>query len=383
MLYICSVKDTSQNPFPVSGYHGAALFCDRASETRTLVQNALNGINTTLLSERRMGKTGLIHHAFESLRKKKAQGIYIDIYASESLRDLINLLATAILKVFPEKKSIGRKFMILLKSLRPVISFDPLNGSPEVSFTFSQDKQYSQSLGSLLTFLEQQDQHIVIAIDEFQQILFYPEKNVEAMLRSHIQQLKRVHFIFSGSSQHMLADMFGNAKRPFFSSTQSMYLAPIPGKEYASFIRDKFTSGKRVMQDDALNFILEWTRRHTYYTQAFCNRLYAGSEKKITLDTVKHEASAMLTDNEAVFYQYRNLLTNNQWQLLRAIAREEKVYQPSSKHFIRQYELGSPANVQRALEALLNKEMIYRQKDEKGFYYQVYDCFLSRWLESK
>lgn len=83
-LYICSmITDDKQNPFPVSGYYGPAMFCNRKNETRLLISNALNGVNTTLLSERRMGKTGLIHHVFHSMAKKKAKGIYIDIYATQ------------------------------------------------------------------------------------------------------------------------------------------------------------------------------------------------------------------------------------------------------------------------------------------------------------
>jgi DNA-binding MarR family transcriptional regulator len=375
--------EDKSNPFPVSGYHGTSLFCDRDAETKLLVSNALNGVNTTLLSERRMGKTGLIQHVFTSLKKKKAQGIYIDIYATQSLRDFINQLATAILKVYPEKHSLGKKFMLLLKSFRPTLSFDPLSGSPEVSFDFAQARQYEQSLGGLFSFLEKQGSPCVLAIDEFQQVTFYPEKNIEALLRSHIQQLKNVHFIFSGSSQHLLSDMFGNTKRPFFSSTRSLYLGPIPADKYSTFISLKFSERKRQISPEAIAFILEWTRRHTYYTQALCNKLFAAGHKKTNLSIAQNTALELLRENEPVFFQYRSLLTPNQWQLLRAIAGEDKVYKPSAMSFMQKYALGTPANVQRSLEALLNKEMVYKQKDEEGFYYRVYDCFLARWLEKK
>jgi len=384
MLYICGMAtEDNLNPFPVSGYHGNTLFCDRETETKLLISNAQNGINTTLLSERRMGKTGLIQHVFASLEKKKTKGIYIDIYATQSLKDFTNQLATAILKVYPEKHSIGKKFLLLLKSFRPTLSFDPLSGAPEVSFDFAQTKQYEQSLGGLFNFLEKQNTPIVIAIDEFQQITFYPEKNIEALLRSYIQHLKHVHFIFSGSSQHLLSDMFGNTKRPFFSSTQSLYLGPISTDKYATFIALKFTEHKRQIAPDAIAFILEWTRQHTYYTQALCNKIFATGLKKISLQSAQQCAAVLLLENEPVFYQYRTLLTPKQWLLLRAIAGEDKVYQPSAGHFIQKYQLGTPANVQRSLEALLTKEMVYKQKDEKSFYYRVYDCFLARWLEKK
>jgi AAA+ ATPase superfamily predicted ATPase len=379
--YIYSMNEI-KNPFPVSGYYGAALFCDREEETKRLVTNVRNGINTTLLSIRRMGKTGLIWHVFETLKKdKKIRCIYIDIYATQSLKDFTNQLAAGILKAFPEKQNLGKKFMNVLKGFRPIISFDGLTGEPEVSFDFSTPKQNEQSLAGVFSFLETQDVRIVIAIDEFQQVVLYPEKNTEALLRTLIQPLKNVQFIFSGSNKHMLSDIFSNSKRPFFSSTQPLYLAPIPERIYLSFIAELFKKHKRKIQEDALTFIGNWTRLHTYYTQVICNKIYSTEIKDITLAVVQHTCSELLNEQATVFLQYRNLLTTVQWNLLKAIAKEDKVYQPSAKSFIAKNEIGTPANVQRALEALMNKEMIYRERDEKGNYYRVYDCFLSRWLE--
>jgi len=370
------------NPFPVSGYYGTALFCDRVEETKRLVSNVKNGVNTTILSIRRMGKTGLIWHVFETLKKdKKIQSIYIDIYATQTLRDFTNQMAAGILKAFPERQNLGKQFMAFIKGFRPVISFDGLTGEPEVSFDFSTPKQNEQSLAGLFSFLESRKSKIVIAIDEFQQVALYPEKNTEALLRTFIQPLKNVQFIFSGSNKHMLADIFSNSKRPFFSSTQALYLAPIPETTYTVFIADLLKKNKRKIHADALAFIAHWTRLHTYYTQVICNKLYATEVKEITLALVQQICSELLNEQATVFLQYRNLLTAIQWNLLKAIAKDDKVYQPSAKNFIAKNDIGTPANVQRALEALMNKEMIYRDRDENGNYYRVYDCFLSRWLE--
>jgi hypothetical protein len=370
------------NPFPVMGYYGAALFCDRQQETKLLQSNALNGINTILLAERRMGKTGLLHHTF-NLQPNKCTGIYVDIFATTCLKDFTNVLASAILQAYPEKKSIGKKLLITLKSLRPIFSFDSLSGVPEVSFDFAQAKQFEHSLTQLLKFLDAQNKIIIIAIDEFQQILQYPEKNVEAYLRTLIQQLKNVRFIFSGSSQHLLADMFNNVKRPFFSSSQSLYLNEINATLYFNFIKEKFNNHKKNISPEAIDFILEFTHRHTYYTQALCNKIFSTGLKKIEIADAQRAANKILNENEAIYFQYRSLLTTNQWQLLTAIAKSDKVYQPSAKKFIQQYHLGTPANVQRSLESLLNKEMIFSKKDDTGNYYRVYDCFLLRWLASK
>src|SRR5688572_18885526 len=272
------------NPFPVTVYHGPEYFCNRQVETRRLSDNAMNGVHTTLLSIRRMGKTGLIQHLFHKLdSRKEVYCLYADIYASQMQKDLINQLSSAVLKTFPPKKNIGKKVMNFITGLRPVISYDNLTGQPEVSFQFTQARQQEQSLESLLQFLDTLDAIIIIAIDEFQQISHYPEKNTEALLRTLIQSLKNTRFIFSGSSRHILTQIFTGSKRPFFGSAQMLELKSINRQEYGGFIIRKFWDHRRKIDDEALEFICEWTRLHTYYTQAVCNRLFAEGHSKIKI----------------------------------------------------------------------------------------------------
>jgi AAA+ ATPase superfamily predicted ATPase len=371
------------NPFPVSAYHGPEFFCNREDETRQLITHAHNGVNTTLLSIRRMGKTGLIQHAFNKMAQKaEMECVYVDIYATQNLKEFTNYLNSAVLRALPEKKPIGKKFLDWMKGFKPVISYDPISGQPDVSFEYSVPRQYEQSLQSLFEFLDRQDTKILIAIDEFQQITQYPEKNVEALLRSFIQKLKNVHFIFSGSSEHLLNELFNNSKRPFFASTQLIHLKSIKENLYRNFIAAHFENNKRKISREALDFILAWTRCHTYYTQALCNRMFSTGLKQIEIEHVHEECGKMLSENEASYYIYRNLLAPMQWALLKAIAKEEKVYHPTARQFLQAHRVGTPANVQRALEALLTKEMVFVSQDEEGKYYQVYDCFLSRWLEN-
>jgi len=329
-----------------------------------------------------MGKTGIIYHIFDELSKKnEIKCLYADLYASQSLKDLTEQTALAIYHAFPEKQSPGKKFMKLLKSMSPVLSFDPLSGQPEIRFEYVQTKQYEHSLSALFSFLEEQQKSILFAMDEFQQVANYPEKNTEALLRSMIQTLKNIHFIFSGSNKHLMHEVFNNQKRPFFASTQMLYLQAIPADKYLPFIRQKFEDNKRSIDEEALQFIAAWSRLHTWYTQVLCNRLYASKIKNIELKNVKSVCDVLLKESEGTFFQYRNLLTTGQWQFLKAIALEDTLYQPSSKEFMLKHKITSPGNVQRFINALLNKEMIYQSEEDGKSYYRVYDCFLSRWLE--
>lgn len=374
-----------ENPFLVKGYIDATYFCDREEETQLLIERAKNGINTMLFSIRRMGKTGLISHVFTQIEENNQyKGIYIDIYATQNLSEFNHILAGSVLRALPSNKSIGKKFLEMLKGFRPVISYDSYTGNPEISFDFKTQQEYETSIYRIFEFLENQKQHIVIAFDEFQQIANYPEKNTEALLRTIIQQLQNVSFIFSGSQKHILIELFNSSKRPFFASTQPMYLPSIPTEKYFEFIQRTFKNYNIQIDDPEINFILDWTKKHTYYTQAFCNKLFSlfSKKKRITMQEINICCDTLLKEQEIVFYQYRNLLTSNQWQLLGAIAKEDEISEPTSYAFVAKYNLGNASSVRRSLLALIEKEMIVELvSNENKSRYRLYDGFLSRWLE--
>ena len=213
------------NPFIITGYQGNEYFCDRENETKSLLENLVNGRSTTLTSIRRMGKTGLIRHCLANL-PDDFTGIYVDILPTENMNDLLNALVSAIINTIPEKSSPGKKVLEFIKSLRPVITYDPLTGQPQVTIDI-RPGETTRHIASVLQNLENYPQSIIIAIDEFQQILKYPEQNADAWLRSMIQTLGNVRFIFSGSQQHLMAELFNDPKRPFYQSTSFLRIDKI------------------------------------------------------------------------------------------------------------------------------------------------------------
>ncbi len=370
------------NPFITVGYVSKDYFCDREHELKHLLRNVENDINTTIISARRFGKSALIYRFFEELEQKKDHiCIFTDMYASQSLKDFTETLALAVFKKFPEKKGFGKRFFDFLKGFRPMITYDVLTGQPEVHFEFVRPKDCEQTLKGILSLLDEQQTNIVLAIDEFQQVANYPEENAEALLRTIIQTLKNTRFVFSGSNRHLMTEIFNTAKRPFFSSTQMIGLTAIHHKKYKDFIHNKFEERKREIDDDAVDFILSWTLLHTYYTQIICKNVFARKEKRITVDIVKQVCEEQLNLQHITYIQYRNLLSPVQWQLLIAIAKEGKLYTPQAKDFLLKYKIGAASSAKKALNALLEKEMIYAANEENTIFYRVYDVFLLRWLD--
>ena len=373
-----------QNPFLTKGYVSKEYFCDRKDELKELSRNAKNGLDTTLISPRRMGKTGLIFRFFEYIHDKKLgfKTIYIDIFATRSLDDFVRQLAEAILKNYPEKTSFGKRFMNFLKGLRPIITYDPISGEPQIQISYRTVEEKEYTISGLLQFLDKQNFKILIAIDEFQQIMEYPEKNIEALLRTCTQRLKNICFIFCGSNHSMMLDIFSNVKRPFFGSTHYLFLEKIQHEPYAKFIKKQFSASNMKIDTSAIEFILNWTFCHTFYTQSLCNIVFSLGIKNIMIDEVKTACLHILKQNEPVFLQYRQLLTPAQWNFLIALAKEEKAKHLTAQNFIAKYQIGTPANARRIANSLIGKDLIFTTSGKKETFYQVYDVFLLRWLQS-
>lgn len=370
------------NPFITTGYQGKAYFCDREEETSTLKSNLINGQSTTLVAIRRIGKTGLIRHVLAQLPKDHT-GIYLDILPTENLKDLLNALVSSVFTAIPEQSKPGKKIIDLIKSLRPVISFDPLTGFPQLTVDV-RPGEAERHIHSVLAYLEEHPQKIVIAIDEFQQILNYPEKNTDAWLRSIIQSLNNIRFIFSGSQQHLMTQLFADPSRPFYQSASFLRIGKIDAGQYVSFIGNHFQKAGMKADTGVIYDMLDWADHHTYYVQLLCNRVYASASEKVDDELWKEQAARLLQEQEIVFFKYRDLLTRQQWFLLKAIAYEGSVYYPTSKDFISKFDLGSPATVLRSLQALLQKEMIYSDYNTEGqMYYSVYDVLFRRWMQAK
>jgi hypothetical protein len=376
--------ETDKNPFIINTYQGKEYFCDREHNLESLINNIKSELNTTLISIRRIGKTGLIKHLFQHLEETyNYKCLFVDLFATQNLNEFANQLANEITKKFPNKESIGKRFINNIKQLRPLIQFDALTGEPSISFDALKQNEIPKTIQQLLLFLEQQNIPIVIAFDEFQQINEYPEKNTEALLRTIIQEVKNLRFIFSGSKKHILTEIFGNSKRPFYASTQVEYLDFIPSDKYKAFIKNHFSKNNKTIQDQDIDFILNWTNHHTYFVQVVCNRLYATGKRKIKLTDIQQTCYKILKDQEVFFYQYRNLLSMQQWNVLKAISKEEKVYQVTGKEFLTKYKFSNASAVKRCVESLLEKEMIYQESDENGTFIRTYDVFLQKWFLNK
>jgi AAA+ ATPase superfamily predicted ATPase len=367
------------NPFLITGYKSPEYFCNRALETDRILNAIENQRNLSLISSRRMGKTGLITHAFNHLLKDSSQvPIYFDIMATTAMNEFVEVFSNAVIRSMSKTESAWKGFIRKMAALRPGLSFDPLSGEPRISLDIRNEQDMVLSLDLVFQHMAQKKHSFVVAIDEFQQIASYPEKNVEAMLRSYVQKASNISFIFSGSKKHMLAEMFSQPSRPFFNSTEMMFLKEIERNEYFSFIRSHFSEKGKTIDDEALNCIATYTGLHTFYVQFICNRLFSRF-KRVTQTEVNDTLYTILKENEPIYANYLNLLTITQYRTLRAVAQEGIVENPTSGKFLAAHHLGAASTVRQAVSSLSKKEFI----QDDGGSLSVQDKFFAQWIRSK
>ena len=367
-----------KNPFIYDGYAGPDYFCDRIEESEKLISHLQNGRNVTLVSPRKVGKTGLIKHTFHLIKEKNKDAvcIYVDIFHTHNQHEFVQILGKAIIeeKLLDSRNSVN-KILNYFSLWRPTLTPDPMTGIPSISITI--ERSHSEhTIKSIFDYLANSGKEVYLAIDEFQTITDYPETGTEALLRSYIQFIHNVHFIFSGSKQHVMYEIFGSPKRPFYQSTAIMAIEPLHKEIYYDFASRFFKDKKGELSEDVFNQLYKQFDGYTWYMQSVLNRLYEREKQVKDYCQVTEAILSVLSDKSNQYDTLMMFLTDNQLSLLMAIAREGIVNQPQSKEFVRKYDLPTLSSIKKALEVLKEKELIYQTPE----CYTVYDRFMGLWL---
>lgn len=380
MLDYQSIK----NPFVTSGYAGAEYFCDRVNETATLTRLLTNQNNVALISTRRLGKTDLLRHCFAQPEiRDRYYTFEVDIYATSSLHDFVNVFGKAVLDALrPLGKKTWEGFLHVLASLRAEISFD-INGQPSWGIGLGNVANPITTLDEIFTYLQNADRPCLVSIDEFQQILRYPDGDkVEAALRTYIQRCSNANFVFSGSQRHLMGAMFTSPNRPFYQSVTIINLKAIPLDKYTEFCCQKFKDAGKTVDTEVIEAIYNRFNHTTMYMQKVMNELFSQTPRgsHCSINMLDDAITSLLNLSSDTYTTILSQMPEKQRNLFVAIAAEGRAHQISGGQFVRKYRLLSPSSVLSAAKGLLEKDFI--TQDSNGAY-MVYDLFLAEWLRQR
>lgn len=364
------------NPFITATFQNPAYFIDRKAETERLLKAIKNERNLTLFSHRRLGKTMLLHHTFHLLDKGVFTPLFIDLFAT---RNLVHFAQKTTEALYDKKVIPQNRLSRILGTLGASLSFDPLTGFPQINFNIQERSVVFKSLPEIFLQLSKTKKKIVIAMDEFQEVAHYEEEFAEATIRTLMQDFPNIRFIFSGSKKSIMKEIFTDANRPFFQSTQMMELHEIEQKLYLSEVQAILSKHHKKSDPLVISKILEDTYCHTGFTQMVLSRVYSESEDVIDFELYDAVWRDILNDHKSIAREQEFLLPVLQWRTLTAIAREGYVKAPLSNEFSRTYNLSSPSSMSRAIRALQDKGLIINC-GEKGW--RVYNVFIEKSLRT-
>lgn len=369
------------NPFVLFGYAGPKYFCDREKETEEMISALRNGRNITLRSPRRIGKTGLIQHVFNQVENSNPniKCFYIDLYSTHNLDEFVIAFGKAIIgQLDTPVQKLENYVVSFFKSCRLYFSSDPITGSPKLGIELVSENP-AVTLDEIFAYIRKSERECYIAFDEFQQITEYPEKGIEALLRTHVQQCPNIRFVFSGSKQHLMTEMFSSPKRPFFRSTDKMTLDVIPESVYYAFAKYWLLTVNSILPESIFHIVYTKLNGYTAYVQKILNKLYDFRPEQVSEEDVTRSIQYVIDSEQYDYKQFLALLTNNQALVLKAIAKDQIVKAPTSQAFIHRHNLPAASSVKRALDFLNDYEYIY--PSEEG--YCVYDRFFGLWLQQQ
>lgn len=383
-MYFCENNIEMENPFYITGIIPEVYFCDREKETDQIVKTLKNKEHILLTSPRRMGKTQLIRHVFEQPAiKDEYHTFYTDIFPTTSLHEFVLFLSKEIYSVLvPKGKTALDRFMTVIHSLAGGFGYDPITGTPTFEIKLGDIHSPELTLEEIFTYLEQADRPCIFAIDEFQQIAHYPEKNVEALLRTYIQKMNNCLFIYAGSDRHILENMFYSAAKPFYNSAGHIYLDRIEKDIYTDFIKQQFAGAGIEITDDAALLSYDLFEGHTYYVHNLLHHVFSDARPKsvISQTEITKTLDHILEEKGRAFASIMNQLNFQQKETLIAVAKEGKARGVMSVAFVRKHSLRSPGSVQYALSQLHDKQLITYQNDGRNKIYSVSDRFFEKWI---
>lgn len=360
-------------------------FADRREETERLKANFTYGVNTILISPRRMGKTSLVDKVCSLVESDDIKIARIDAFGCRSENDFINAFATAVVRATSNKwEEWMENAKVFLSRFVPKISFgqDPLNDF-SLSLEYNASNNTTEEVLKLPeTIAQTKGYRIVVCIDEFQQIGDFPDSlSFQKRLRGVWQLQSHVSYCLYGSKKHMMEQMFQDHSYPFYRFGDLFYLNKINEEDWVEYIRQRFeTTGKHIPEDLARE-ICRVTDRYSSYVQQLAWFVWLRTAEAATASEadLQYGIDRLLDACEPLFIQQTEELSAYQMNFLRAIVNGVHTGFTQSA-VLNTYRLGTAANVTRLKKALIEKDLITIPAPK---HLEMSDPILALWLKRR
>jgi AAA+ ATPase superfamily predicted ATPase len=372
------------NPFRYGDLALDDSFTDRVDELKELRSDMRNGQNVVVFAPRRFGKSSLLWRAAQGLiRTHEVLVAQVDLmktptkekFAEKLAASIYEDIASTLFKVRDRATGVFRGLRVA-----PVMTLDT-EGS--ISFNFQAGHQAEDIDATIEHLLElpaqlgaERDRRVALVFDEFQEIVKI-DRALLPLMRSVFQEQPDVAHVYLGSKRHMMEQIFNDDNEPFWRSAKQMELGVIPPPVFARFVRGRFEKTSRSIDDQIVEAVLETTHSHPYGTQELAYALWEVTDQGTTATRAQFEEALdrVIRSENAHFTRIWERASKAQRVTLEALANEPG--RPSlSIAYRRKHNLPGTSTVQRALEALVEDELVERHGDG----YRIAEPFLAEWI---
>ena len=374
-----------KNPFEFGRPVDEIELVDRQSELRAVKAALTQGQKLWLIGPRRYGKTSILVAAQQQLRADNAIVLRFNLEEFASTDALARAIVLGATRASAGSASqVAGGIARFFARLKPSLSVDPLSGTFSASLELSAaEKRDPALLGEALRGLEELAANSEfswgVAFDEFQKILDF-DAHLEAQLRAVVQEHRHVGYVFAGSKTRILNDMVSDAARPFYRLGDWLWLGELPRTEFAQFLRAGFELLDLNIEAAALDSILDLAQQVPYNVQQLARACWELARDAPALDVALVETAfgEILRRNDAVYTGSWAALTAIQKRVLSATIEFEGRALTSIAATQR---IGSPANsVKRALEALVDRDILRVHQEIGQLQYRLEDPFFGAWI---
>ncbi|MCY7409891.1 MAG: ATP-binding protein [Chitinophagales bacterium] len=357
-------------------------FTNREAESAKLRSNLLNGINTTIISPRRWGKSSLVEKVIHDINKKdkKTKTVVIDLFAVSGEEEFLEIFTREVIKSstakWQEWMSSGKDFF---KKIIPKLSLgvDP-NTDFSLSFDWQELKKNSDEILNLPeTIAKKKGIKFIICLDEFQNLSsFYGYLNFEKKLRASWQRHKNVTYCLYGSKRHMMTDIFNNPSKPFYRFGDIMLLNKIETKKWVPFICKGFATTGKMIDEKTAALIPLVMKNHSWYVQQLAHYTWNLTNKKATKVEVDTAIKELINANTPLYQKETETISHTQLNLLKAVAKGETQF--TSAAVMHKYLLGTPRNVSKNKTLLINNDVIHQVNNVFEFVDPAFELWFNK-----
>ncbi len=368
-----------QNPFAFSNYVTGESFCNRKRELSELLKYIKGSQNVLLFSHRRYGKSSLIWQVFRNIKGKELDigAMHVELYGTISEKDFITRTFQGLTQLESNFEKLLQSVSQILKNIRLNLSIDSVTGRTSVSPSFEavNEKIILEELMNILSKYSQK-RKLVIALDEFQEIASYTEEGFEKRLRSFIQQHPNICYIFSGSQQHLITEMFSPNNRAFYKLAESFPLDKIETKHYVPWVQNLFIRKNVQFPVEIIEDIVARFENHPMYIQNFLFHLWdEPEEKRFSPEIIDRIENTIIEKRNLEYTVLWESLSINQKKTLKLILLNNgaNLFNTDS---LKSVNLKTGSLVTKTLSSLMKKEIIVKSE-----IYMIQDIAFKKWLQ--